>query len=147
MLVTTKERRATTARAANADIDAHIKGFCNTFIRKEFRERWTYWLRDRPDKGRTELHKFHAHHDPRLCHITKTVDVTATRLRRQVDVDTALVFTSSMRFPEIVPIDEALERNEPYPEDAIISVVPGSVAVVFSHDGLCWICQRRREQA
>jgi hypothetical protein len=134
----------TPGKIANVDINKHIEAFCASFIRKEFRDRWVYWLRDRPDKGRTQLHKFHSHHDSRYCQIADAADLSADRLRNWHVVHPVLVFTSRMHAPEILPISEALDRNEKYPEDAVVSLIAGVLAVVSSHDGPYWICQRSR---
>lgn len=137
-------KRHTPVTAVSVDVKEHIEAFCIAFIRKEFRDRWMFWLRDRPDKGRAELHKFHSHHDPRYCRIANPADVTAERLRTQHRSETVLVFTPRMHAPQILPIGDALPSNEQYPEDVIISLTAGVSAVVFSHDGLCWVCQRSK---
>ncbi len=114
------------------DLDGHLAAFVDAFVVAIRRERWKDLLLLRRNRAFRDSSKLMDHLDTRFC---RRVD-GAFGLAR----DVRGVFYDFSEEPHWTSLQEARERGEHH--DAIFSVVPGKVAIHWSHEGWSWLCRR-----
>lgn len=124
-------------------VQMHLVNFCSSFIRREFRERWLYNLEKRPDKVKKEFHKLYKVLDLRFCKHQKLSWLDVGALIEQSGRKRGVFFSAKLQKPQLASLEDAVQSLDPYLDDAILSIVPGSVALAFSHDGDMWSCFRQ----
>ena len=113
-----------------ADWLRHATGFVAAFVNPAKRERWQWLLSSRPRRVGRDSHKLHADLDRRTC---RPVHVLPEEVVR------AGVYYAFAGAPRALPADAVALADGA--GDAILSVVPGGLAVYFFHEGERWLCQ------
>ena len=118
---------------ADADIEHHLAAFVDAFVVRERRERWRLLLSQRRRNTLRNSAKLMDHLDCRFC-----VQVDGAF---GIDPATVGVFYDFHEYPpEVISLREAAKRADS--RDAIFSIVPGRLALHWSHEDWSWLCRR-----
>jgi hypothetical protein len=109
----------------------HATTFVAAFVTPAKRERWLELLTRRPRRLGRDSHKLHSDLDRRTC---RCVGATVPD-----GLHGEGVFDPFNDTPRIVPADLAPELAGG--GDAILSLVPGELALYFFHEGEVWLCR------
>ena len=112
--------------------DEHLKGFANSFVQKNRRARWRQLLDKRGKKLFAESHSLERALDQAYCQKVDGVD--------RLDLGAQGVYYDFLDEPRLVKSKDAVEMG--VDRDAVFSVVAGRKAVLFSHEGRAWLCQK-----
>jgi hypothetical protein len=108
----------------------HVEGFVAAFVVPAKRERWLELLTRRPRRIGRDSHKMHSDLDRRTCRNAGWA------------VPAGLagdgLFYAFADAPQVVPIDLLRQLQL---GDAILSLVPGKLALYFFHEGEVWLCR------
>ena len=108
----------------------HVTGFTDAFIVAAKRERWLELLTRRPRRIGRQSHKMHTDLDRRRC---RNVGWAVP-----ADLKGEGLYYDFAGSPQVVPV-ELLRQLQL--GDAILSLVPGKLALFFFHEGEVWLCQ------
>jgi hypothetical protein len=108
----------------------HVEGFVTAFIVPAKRERWLELLTRRPRRIGRDSHKMHSDLDRRTC--CKFGSVVPPALKGDG------LFYGFHDVPRVVSVELAAQLTW---SDAILSLVPGKLALYFFHEGEVWLCQ------
>lgn len=116
-----------------ADIERHLAGFVDAFVVRERRERWHYLLSHRRKNTYKNSATLMEHLDARFCaRVDGAFGVEPHAMGVFYDFHT--------HPPEVMTFLEAEKRGDG--QDAIFSLVPGRLAIHWSHEGWSWLCRR-----
>ena len=114
------------------NVDNHLSSFVHSFVLNSRRERWLDLLMNQKDKAAQVKSKLVNALDERYCRRVKTIN--------GVDPGTMGVFFDFYSSPSVVPLSDAMTKGDC--RDAIFSVLPGKLAIVFFHEGELWFCAK-----
>jgi hypothetical protein len=108
----------------------HASRFVAAFVTPAKRERWLWLLTTRPRRIYHDSHKLHSDLDRRTCRPVRW-------LPREAHRDG--VYYGFADVPRLLPASAV--AGAVWTGDAILSLVPGELAVYFFHEGEVWLCQ------
>jgi hypothetical protein len=114
------------------DFDQHLAAFIESFVIPPRRERLQYVISHRGKNARREGSALLSQLDERFC---KQVDGAFG-----LEAESLGVFYNFRHEPQTMSLAAATAAAEG--EDAIFSVVPGKLAIHWSHEGWSWLCRR-----
>jgi hypothetical protein len=115
----------------------HLRAFAESFIQPHRVERWIHATIDKPTKARTCLAKFPDHRIASHCPEVSGTALWPESLTARFGDGLGLFF-NGRGDGGLTSIAHAATLGG----DAIFSLVPGKLAVVFFHEGWGWICTR-----
>jgi hypothetical protein len=119
--------------------DQHLGGFIDVFIAQNYRDRWRQRLAN--SVGRSDvLDTFERHLVESRCDLVEQ-HLVAGKLGESERERTGLFVDSSGQRLWITFAD-ACEIASNTIDDSLFSIVPGALAVVFHHEGHCYLCRR-----
>ena len=114
------------------DCDEHLTGFASAFVIASKRERWLELLSRRGKNTFRNSAKLMDALDSRYC---LRVDG-----KWELDANSLGVFYDFFSEPSVTTLTQATAVG--HDQDAIFSIVPGKLAIHFSHEGWSWLCRR-----
>jgi hypothetical protein len=108
----------------------HTSRFVTAFVTPAKRGRWQWLLASRPRRVGRDSHKLHSDLDRRTCQPGKWLP---SEFHRDG------VYYGFADAPRLLPA--AMVAGAVGTGDAILSLVPGELAVYFFHEGEVWLCQ------
>jgi hypothetical protein len=115
------------------NVDQHLVAFADAFTLPERRERWRYLLEHRRRNLLRHSSTLMSHLDPRWCVRVDGAFGLADDLR-------GVFYDFHEQPPEVLGLAEAVARGTD--RDALFSIVPGKLAIHWSHEDWSWLCRR-----
>ena len=109
--------------------EQHLSAFVDAFVVPARRERWKYLLARRRKGALRDSTRLMGHLDMRL---SKQVDGNF-----ELTLNTQGVFYDFYHEPRLISLEKAEDASRN--QDAILSVIPGKLAVYWSHEGWSWL--------
>jgi hypothetical protein len=135
--------------APKADEEAcakHFTAFVNSFVQKSRRERWLHYLLKRPNqpkKWRNLFNELENQLESERYSIVEHSQVEELRqssiaIAKRVGEDKGLYYGFCDE-PKLLSVEDAFIMGSM--DDAIFSIVPGKIAIVFNSDGFVYLCK------
>ena len=119
----------------------HLRAFAESFIAKNHIDRWIHILLEKPEKAEDYLHKFEHQLNEKYCKELGGAESFPASLSESYKSKRGVYFDGSEP-PSLMTAAEAASISTEKFADAVISIVPGKLALFFHHDGWTWICER-----
>jgi hypothetical protein len=127
--------------ASTADVEEHLRAFVATFIQSPARHRWEHCLLVVPQKARQHLAHFYVDFEHALCRRILGGDRFPLRLAGIYGNQVGVYFDGNPNVLLVTAAEAATLATEDF-SDALLSLVPGKLALFFEHEGGVWACER-----
>lgn len=124
------------------EAEKHLRAFAESFIGKNYTNRWVHLLIDKPEKAEKALCKFEHQLDERYCKGVGYGAITFPASLAEVYGSTPGVYFDGSELPCQISVAEAATLASSRVVDAIFSLNPGKRAIFFHHDSGVWICEK-----
>ncbi|EDN68627.1 hypothetical protein BGP_0279 [Beggiatoa sp. PS] len=112
----------------------HLEKFVNRFIFPERQEKWKHLFLKNRKRSYKNSSKLEEHLIGPFCFLAKQEELP-------INIETRGVYYSFGDSSVFMCLNEALILGD-Y-RDAIFSIIPGELALYFSHEGRIWLCRNK----
>lgn len=121
------------------DTNSHLEGFANTFINKDYIDRWKHILIAKPSKAKKELVKFERQLNNSRCTL---IENPSQDLVQYIGAKTNGLYFDGFENPHVKNLGEAIDEATFNCRDALFSIEAGELAVFIFHEGWSWLCKK-----
>lgn len=111
----------------------HLEKFVSSFVLPDRQGKWEHLLLKNRKRSYKNSSKLESHLTKQFCLLVKKEDM-------YINLETKGVFYDFRDSSFFVSLEDALILGD-Y-QDAIFSMIPGKLALYFSHEGRIWLCQK-----
>ncbi len=113
----------------------HLEKFISSFIFPDHREKWKHLFLKNRKRAYKNSSKLESHLTKQFCFLLKKEDL-------HINIEAKGVFYDFIEPSLFITLNDALIVGD-Y-QDAIFSIIPGELALYFSHEGRLWLCKRKK---
>lgn len=118
----------------------HLEKFVESFVRKSRRERWLYYLLEKPEKVMDlEMMRFYGHRNEITTEFVKSEDLSKV-FGNNFEKVKGIYFDDFDCKPELLTLSQAFENGNG--REAIFSVKAGELALFFTHEYEIFLCKK-----
>ncbi|HEY3269187.1 MAG TPA: hypothetical protein VGM37_19925 [Armatimonadota bacterium] len=126
---------------SDEELTRHLQAFAQSFISSARRQRWQPKRLTVPTRNRDQMGKFYTQCDPRYCLRISWEDAALRDIKARHG-DARCVYLDENGLGIAISLCAGIDRALHDFTDAIISIIPGKLALMISHDGVRWLCSR-----
>jgi hypothetical protein len=115
-------------------LNQHLEKFVTSFIFPNRREKWKHLFLKNGKRSYKNSSKLESHLTRQFCFLLKKEEL-------DINIETKGVFYDFRYSSFFISLKDALILGD-Y-QDAIFSIIPGELALYFSHEGRIWLCQNK----
>ncbi|RKZ79051.1 MAG: hypothetical protein DRR19_25495 [Candidatus Parabeggiatoa sp. nov. 1] len=115
-------------------LNPHLEKFVSSFIFPNRQEKWKHLFLKNRKRSYQNSSKLESHLTRQFCFLLKKEEL-------HINIETMGVFYNFRDSSFFLSLKDALILGD-Y-QDAIFSIIPGELALYFSHEGRIWLCQNK----
>jgi hypothetical protein len=124
-----------------AELSTHLAAFVDGFIVPRWRARWRLNLVEKPERAKKELRGW-LPLDDRYCRELVGTQSWPQHIEFHTGRHDGIYFDPWGDKPVRLSVQEASSLASEKVDDAIFSMIPGRLALLFSHESDVWLCKK-----